>query len=159
MFLWRFDQLTRARRGNVEMVKWIGQISLLLKRLKDSWMDMLPTLGEEQRQNQYLADVVQENAERQTRSETALDPNAPATREKVECCESLFSFRSQLTTLMFIVSSDLSEPQRERERERLTSSLFLRRTDIPAYTFESVRTVFVELFCTPTRSMKTRHSA
>ena len=39
-------------------------------------------LSEELRQNQYLADVAQENAERQTRSETALDPNAPATRER-----------------------------------------------------------------------------
>ena len=31
------------------------------------------------------ADVAQENAERLTRSETALDPNAPATPRKVEC--------------------------------------------------------------------------
>ena len=44
------------------------------KRFKDSWMDMLPmsALSEEQRTNQYLADVAQENAERLTRSETAL---------------------------------------------------------------------------------------
>ena len=27
----------------MEMVKWIGKISLFLKRLKDSWMDTLPT--------------------------------------------------------------------------------------------------------------------
>ena len=81
VFLWRFYPFTRARRGNIEMVKWIGKFSLLSKRLKDSWMDMLP-MSEEQRQNQYLADVAQENAERLTRSETALDPNAPATRER-----------------------------------------------------------------------------
>ena len=50
------------------MVKWIGKFSWLLKRLEDSWMDMLPmsTLSEEQRHNQYLADVVRENPERQT---------------------------------------------------------------------------------------------
>ena len=37
------------------MVKWIGKFSLLLKRFKDSWMDLLPmsTLGAGQRQNQY----------------------------------------------------------------------------------------------------------
>ena len=51
---------------------------------------------------------------------------------------------------MFIVASDLSEAQ--RERERLTGFLSLRGMDIPAYTFEAVRTVFVELFCTPTSS-------
>ena len=54
-------------RGNVEMVKWIGKFSLLLKRLRDAWMDMLPvsTMSEERRQNQYLADVTQLNEERQ----------------------------------------------------------------------------------------------
>ena len=33
------------------------------KRFKDSWMDMNVSLSEEQRTNQYLADVAQENAE------------------------------------------------------------------------------------------------
>ena len=28
-------QFTRSRRGNVEMVKWVGKLSLLWKRLKD----------------------------------------------------------------------------------------------------------------------------
>ena len=42
VFLWRLYQFTRARRGNIEMVKWIGKFSLLLKRLKGAWLDMLP---------------------------------------------------------------------------------------------------------------------
>ena len=99
-------------------------------------MHMLPmsALSEEQRTNQYLADVAQENAERLTRSETALDPNAPATRERrnaaqVRNHESLFSFSVNLTTLMFIVASDLSEVP--GERERLTSSISLRGIVIP----------------------------
>ena len=72
------------RRGHVDVVKWIGKCSLLLKRLENSWMDTLPisVLSEEHRTNQYLADVAQDNAERLTRSETALDPNAPATRKR-----------------------------------------------------------------------------
>ena len=91
--------------------------------------------SEEQRTNQYLADVAQENAERLTRSETALDPNTPENRERwntaqVSNHKSLFSLSDSLTTLMFIVASDLSEAQ--RERERLTSSLSRRRMDIPA---------------------------
>ena len=65
------------------MVKWVGKFSLLLKRLKDSWMDMLPmsTLSEEQIQNQYLADVAQENADTQKRSWELWDPNAQATQK------------------------------------------------------------------------------
>ena len=61
---------------------------------------------------------------------------------------------------MFFVANDLSEAQ----RERLTSSLYIRRVEVTAFTFESVRTVFVELFCTPkfygeslTPNEQTRH--
>ena len=118
-------------------------------------MDMLPrsAVSEEQRTNQYLSDVAQENVERLSRGETALDPNTPENRGRrntaqVNNHESLFSFSDNLTTLMFNVARDLSEAQ----RVRLTSSLPLRR--IPAYTFEAVRTVFVEMFCTPKSSME-----
>ena len=61
MFLWRFYQFNRARRGIIERVKWIGKFSLLLKPLSDAWMDMLPvsTMSQEPRETQYLADVTQ----------------------------------------------------------------------------------------------------
>ena len=42
IFLWSFDRFSPARRGHTEMVKWVGKFSLLLKRLKDAWKDMLP---------------------------------------------------------------------------------------------------------------------
>ena len=54
VFLWRFHQFTRARRGHVEIVKWIEKLSLLLNRSNDSWMEILPM------------SVAQENAERLT---------------------------------------------------------------------------------------------
>ena len=52
-------------RGNIEMVKWIGTPSLLLSRVRDVWMDMLPVsiMSQEQRENQYLADVAREKIE------------------------------------------------------------------------------------------------
>ena len=45
------------------------QVFIALETLRDSWMGMLPmsTMIEERRQNQYLADVAQENADRETR--------------------------------------------------------------------------------------------
>ena len=51
VFFWRFYQFIRARRRDIEMVKWIGKFSLLLKRLRDAWMDMLPMsdMSEERR--------------------------------------------------------------------------------------------------------------
>ena len=42
VFLWRFSQFIRARRENMEVVKWIGKFSVLLERLRDAWMEMLP---------------------------------------------------------------------------------------------------------------------
>ena len=62
MFLWRvyeFDPTEKRTRRNGQ-VDW--KMFLLLKRLKDSWMDMLPmsAMSEEIRQNQYLAEVAQE---------------------------------------------------------------------------------------------------
>ena len=131
-------------------------------------MDMLPmsALSEERRKNQYLADVAQEKAERQRRrrrrSAEVLDPNGEETRDRwyatqISNHERLFPFSDNLTRLMFIVVSDLREAQ--RERERLTSSLSLRCMNVPAYTFEVVRTVFVELFCTQKARWRILHSA
>ena len=53
------DCVNLFEQGDVEMVKCIGKFSLLLKRLRDAWMDMLPmsAMSEERRRNQYLADV------------------------------------------------------------------------------------------------------
>ena len=147
-FLQRFSQFIRARRENMDMVSWIGMLSLLLKRLRDTWMDMFPmsAMSETRKQNQYLADV--------TRNEAMLDPDSPETRDRWNATEvtthqRLFPFDDNLTTLMFIVSSHLSEAQ----RERLTSSLSLQGVNVTAFTFVAVRTVFVELFCTPKSSM------
>ena len=49
------------------MVKGIGKFSLLLKRLRDVWMDMLlvSAMSQERRETQYRADVTQLNEERQ----------------------------------------------------------------------------------------------
>ena len=84
VFLWRFYQFNRARRGSLEMVKRIGRFSLSLQHLRDAWMDNFPmsALGEEQRRSQYLADVAHGNAERLTRGETALDPNTQRKTER-----------------------------------------------------------------------------
>ena len=102
------------------MVKWTGKFSLLLKRLRDAWMDMLlvSTMSEEPRQTQYIADLAQLNEERQRRNAAALDPNSQETREnwhaiQVANHERLFALSDNWTTLMFTVASDLSEAQRE----------------------------------------------
>ena len=58
------------------MVKWIGKLSLLLERLRESWMNMQPfhTMVPEQRGTNYRNSVTQENVLRTARSEATYDP-------------------------------------------------------------------------------------
>ena len=124
VILWRFYLFIRARRRNTETVDWIGNFVLLLKRAKDSWMDMLPlsSMTEQQRQAQYQADMTRSKTERQGRNEAALDQNQPRTRDN------WYAICDNLATWMLIVGSD----QNEAQRERLTSSLSLRNITVTA---------------------------
>ena len=55
VFTWRCFFLFRARRENMEMVKWNDFFSLLLKRLKDSWMDVLPSNNRSETRRQKIS--------------------------------------------------------------------------------------------------------
>ena len=119
IFFWRFYRFSSARRENIEMVKWIGKFALLLKRLRDAWVDMLPVsvMSQEQRETQYRTDVTQLNEERQGINATALDPNSQETRDQwyatqVARHERSFSFSDNVTTLMFIVACEKGSPER-----------------------------------------------
>ena len=89
-------------------------------------------------------DVTQLNEERPRRNAAALDPNSKETRDywyatQAANHERLFPLSDNLTTLMFIVASDLSEAQ----RERLSSFLSLRNMTVTACTLDSVQLVFL----------------
>ena len=99
--------------------------------------------------DQYLADVNRESEDTQRRIEDMLFPDAQEIRERLNATqvtthERLFPFSDNLTTLIFTVACGLSEAQ----KERLTSCLSLQGVNVTVYTFEAVRTVFVELSCT-----------
>jgi len=48
VFLWRFFQLFKAHRGSQDMLRWIGRLSVLRKRIGEAWMDLYtPTLQTE----------------------------------------------------------------------------------------------------------------
>ena len=53
-------------------------------------------------------------------------------------------------SMIFTVLADLQENQ----RERMTSTLSLRGRTVQTYTFDSVREVFIELFCAPKSSLE-----
>ena len=47
VFLWRFYQFLRFYRGQQDLLRWIGRLSVVRKRLQDSWMDLLPPTNDQ----------------------------------------------------------------------------------------------------------------
>ena len=157
VFLLGFLPFFLARRGNIEMVNLIGMFALLLKRFKIAWMERLPisAKSQEQRETQCCADVDQLDEGRRGRGLIALDPTSEATRDHWHTTQvanhgRLFPICDNLTTLVFSVAGDLNEAQ----RESLTRTHSLRGMSVPAYTLEAVKTVFMDLICTPKSSME-----
>ena len=103
VFLWRFYLFNRARRRNIEMVDWIGKFSLLLKRLKDSWMDMPPlsAMSQERRERQYQADRTHLNDERRKRKLrrpcTLMNKRPETTGPQYMCLPTEVYFHSMIT--------------------------------------------------------------
>ena len=49
VFLWRFFQLFKAHRGAQDMLRWIGRLSVLRKRIGEAWMDLfIPVPAQDQ---------------------------------------------------------------------------------------------------------------
>ena len=118
---------------------------------------MLPIseVSQEQRETKYRADVDQLNEDRRRRGLANLEVTLQETRNQwqgtpVTNHERSLPFSDSLTTLMFVVASDLSDNQ----REGLTRTLSLRGMSVPACTLEVVRTVFMDFCCTPKCSME-----
>ena len=99
------------------------QVFIVFDALKGCLDGHVTIVHHERSQNQYPADVIQENVERQRRS--AEGSGSERTRDPGQVVRHTgdFPFSDNLTTLMFIVVSDLSvKPQRERETHKFPFS-------------------------------------
>ena len=146
VFLWRFFQFLRFYRGQQDLLRWIGRLSVVRKRLQDSWMDLLTATNDQDPVfHQDLADL---NVARQANGEQPVDAQAAypqwADRRRRRH-EEQFPISDNLFALMFTVQADLNEHQ----RERLTSHMTIRGINVQQYTFEGLREAFIELFCAP----------
>ena len=146
VFLWRFYQFLRFYRGQQDLLRWIGRFTVVLKRLRDSWMDLLQPTSEQD--PAFLRDLQNVNDQRLANGEQAVDlptayPEWIDRRRRRHT--SSFPISNNLFALMFTVQADLSEQQ----RERLTSHMTIRGIHVQNYTFEALREAFIELFCAP----------
>ena len=57
VFLRRFLGLFKAWKGNQDFVTWIAKFEIVLQRLRNSWMDLLPEVNLEDRNPEFLAAV------------------------------------------------------------------------------------------------------
>ena len=73
------SQFSWARRGNIEMDKWIGKFSHFLKRLRDVWMDMLWVRNKEKISISLI--WPEKILEDKIRNEEVLDPYVQATEK------------------------------------------------------------------------------
>ena len=152
VFLWRFFQLLRCHRGQQDLLKWIGKLTVIRKRVQDAWMDLMPPFRQDA--PDYLAEVARVNARRAGQNLDVVDPlDDDVYQQYIQRQQQLhrdrFPLNDNLFTLTFIVLSDLTETQ----RERLQSTMSLRGLQIQQYTFEAIRDAFMELFCAPRSSL------
>ena len=149
VWLWRFFQVFKSARGNQDFLRWIARFQVLRKRLGDAWMDLFtPALAVDANfQMVFQARFLALQAQNQVLDEDeALDEY---NRDRRNRHQAAFPINDNLMALIFVVLADLTETQ----RERLASTLALRGVEVQQYTFEGVRTVFIELFCAPRSSL------
>ena len=73
VFLWRFYQFLRCYRGSQDLLRWIGRLSVVRKRLQDSWMDLLPIMN--QQNQEFIDDLAIVNNQRLAANQPIVDPD------------------------------------------------------------------------------------
>ena len=72
VFLWRLYQFLRFYRGQQDLLRWIGRLSVVRKRLQDSWMDLLPPTNDQDQA--FQNDLVEANNQRMANGEPPVAP-------------------------------------------------------------------------------------
>jgi len=115
VFLWRFLQLFKSYRGQQDMLRWLGRIQVMRKRLRDSWMDMFVPPGEQdpgfraQLLRQEVAVFLNQNGMEATLQEY-IGRQRDRYAERMPLSDNLFA-------LAVVVLADLQESQRERDSQ------------------------------------------
>ena len=131
-------------------MRWTGRLSVMLKRVQDSWMDLLPEVNQDDPDFQVdWADAINDAVQTGQRQPTQQEAWEAWTNRRLRRHRNLFPLGPNLFGLMFTVQADLTEQQ----RERLASYMTQRGILVDAYTFENLREAFIELFCAPRNSI------
>ena len=164
VFLWRFFQLFKAHRGSQDMLRWIGRLSVLRKRIGEAWMDLFTPVP--QNEPGFVQNILRPLARQQLAANGIqapgnFDPFQVLVQADIDLAheghnaqlrqehQDRFPISDNLFALITTCLADLNEQQ----RERMSSTLALRGFNIQGYTYQMVRDVFMELFCAPKSSL------
>ena len=128
------------------MLRWIGRLCVIKKRVQDAWMDLLPQYT---RQSQAFQQDFAALLARNPHADEAQAFEEWHDREKQRHLRS-FPINDNLFALMVTVQADLSEQQ----REKLSAHMTMRGVRLQDYTFEQTRECMVELFCVPRSALE-----
>ena len=129
------------------MLRWLGRLCVIKKRVQDSWMDLFPayTIDDDRFIRDYT-DLV-------NRRGTHIDVNQAfvewLTRRRDAHTQS-FPINDNIFALMVTVQADLSEQQ----RENMSAHMTMRGVQLQDYSFEKVRECMIELFCAPRSALE-----
>ena len=146
-FLHRLFQFMRLRRGGLEISRWLAKYALMRKRLLDAWADLYEPLNRSstaymQLHDDAMADYRSRDID-PPESEDAIYGILNDWQKRLHMQK--FPFSDNLFTLIFIINSDLDEVQ----RTTLTQHLNLRGLKMPQYSWDDVRTLYMELLVNP----------
>jgi len=146
VFLWRLFQVFRSHRGQNEFIRWLGRFAVLRKRLGESWMDLLEPVDVNAAPavRQAVAALM---AQREIPEAEAM---ALVDQERRREHQDRFPLSDNLLALIAVCLADLTEQQ----RERFSSAMHLQGYRVQDYTYEAVRSMFMELFCAPRSSLE-----
>ena len=147
VFLFRMKVFMLQRRGRMDFSEWIIKWSLVKDKLVASWMDLAEEILNEQ--DRRYADLL----ERVRTSMRAQEFQALDDVEKLQRVNDLqkadqmaaFPFQPNLSTLMFLLASDLDD----RQRLALTQTMSQRGLKVQDYTFDLLCEVYMEIFQNP----------
>ena len=157
VFLYRLFQFLGMQRRRLDIPRWIAKYSLMRKRLLDAWMDLFTKLVmEDPMMAHHFVDLQEHIRANPTDYATAFADMSD--EQKLEAVNDRakerhmqkFPFSDNLFTLIFMVASQLQESQ----RTLLTSHLTMRGHKMENYTWEVVRTLYMELLSAPKSSLE-----
>ncbi len=161
VFLWRFMQIFRFHRSNHDMLQWLGKITVLKKRVEEAWMDLCNVnVPDADAVFQQMVQAAQAAAHAAA-VQAGTDPNVAAAAVDIEAVRRArieiirqahrerFPLSENLFALIMIVLADLNETQ----RERLMTAMSLKNIELQTINPETVRTLFMDLFCTPASAL------